>query len=507
MRGVGPSRSGGRERTPGDARPSAGAPVISPCPHRRRRVSPEEHASRGMSAPSARGPREAAADGPPLRLRRERAHQLGDLLLEGGAAGGAGAVPARAAEGLGDEDGEGDVLVEPLGEGGLGLIGADEDADVVDDAVGEEGAVRSGAGAEEEGVVDAGAGREARELLANLAALRDGVHLVKDEGDRLVEEGDDGGGAGGSGCLHDHVPRLHELEDGPRDLELVLADDAADLADAPRAVRRGVDVGELRLGILAGAVALDDVLIGGDAIAEVAHLVHAPHALHEQRVHRQALARVDAGLVVRVEEEEHPVADAEHVVDDLLRLLAHDVEEALAREVAALDGDLAKAHLRGDGLRRLGDLLLGERAVSVEHLAEPLGVHGGVRADDVVRLEEDGAAVGAVEHHELALPPGLPYERDDVADGARRRDLAGETEDGAVLRVAAAVLADEAHHDEVRRRRHEAERALPRAHALAGLLPYGMSGAGRVDPHELEPLVIHWRLVIAYPAGRADRAC
>ena len=86
------------------------------------------------------------------------------------------------------------------------------------------------------------------------------------------------------------------------------------------------------------------------------------------------------------------------------------------------------------------------------------------------------------------------------------RDLAGEAEDGAVLGVAAAVLADVAHDDEVRRRGHETEGALPRAHALARRLAYRMSRARRVDAHELEPLVIHPGTLIADPRPRRVRA-
>ncbi len=109
--------------------------------------------------------------------------------------------------------------------------------------------------------------------------------------------------------------------------------------------------------------------------------------------------------------------------------------------------------------------------------------------------------MGAVEHHQLALPPGLADERDDVAEGAGVGDLAGEAEDGAVLRVAAAVLADVAHHDEVRGRGHEAEGALPSAHALAGGLSHRVGRARRVDSHELEPLVVHSGDLIAHRRG------
>ncbi len=110
--------------------------------------------------------------------------------------------------------------------------------------------------------------------------------------------------------------------------------------------------------------------------------------------------------------------------------------------------------------------------------------------------------MGAVEDDQLALPPGLADEGEDVAEGAGVGDLPGEAEDGAVLRIAPAVLADVAHHDEVRRRRHEAEGALASAHALAGRLSHGVRRARRVDSHELEPLVVHSGHLIADP----DRA-
>jgi hypothetical protein len=99
--------------------------------------------------------------------------------------------------------------------------------------------------------------------------------------------------------------------------------------------------------------------------------------------------------------------------------------------------------------------------------------------------------VGAVEDDQLALPPGLSDQGHHVADGAGAGDLPGEAEDGPVLGVAAAVLTDIAHDDEVRRRRHEAEGPLPGAHALAGRLSHGVGGARRVHAHELEPLIVH----------------
>ncbi|MFT3764245.1 MAG: hypothetical protein QM820_01795 [Minicystis sp.] len=194
-----------------------------------------------------------------------------------------------------------------------------------------------------------------------------------------------------------------------------------------------------------------------------------------------------------IEEVEHPVADQEHGVDDLLRLLGHELEEALAGDEAELHRGLAEADLVGHRLGGAGDLLLRQGAVAVEDLPQALGLDAGVGGDDVALLEEDGAAGGAVLHDQLTLPAGLADERDDVADGARGRDLTGEAEDRAVVGIAPAVLADVAHHDEVRRRGHEAERALPGAHALAGRLAHGVRSAGRVHPHELEPLVVHQR--------------
>ena len=112
-------------------------------------------------------------------------------------------------------------------------------------------------------------------------------------------------------------------------------------------------------------------------------------------------------------------------------------------------------------------------------------------------LEEERAARRAVEDDELALPAGLP----DRARRCRRcapggGDLAGEAEDGAVLRVALPVLADVAHHHEVRGRRHQPEGALARAHPLARRLAYWVRRTGRVDAHELEPLVVHPRAYI-----------
>ena len=233
------------------------------------------------------------------------------------------------------------------------------------------------------------------------------------------------------------------------------------------------------------------MLIRRDALAEVPRLVHAPHAFHEEAVHAQALPGGDPRLVEGVEEVEHPVADEEHRVDDLLRLLGHELKEPLAREEAGSHGRLAEARLARHELRRLRDLGLGERAVAVEHLAEPLAVSVRRRADHVAAIEEDGAARVPVEHEELARPPRLTDEPEHVAERAVRRDLARETEDRAVLGIAPAVVADVAHHDEVRGPWHQAERALARAHPLARRLAHRVSGPRAVDPHELQELFVH----------------
>src|SRR5262249_19186612 len=116
---------------------------------------------------------------------------------------------------------------------------------------------------------------------------------------------------------------------------------------------------------------------------------------------------------------------------------------------------------------------------------------GRLGGDDVAALEEERSAHALAHHHELALPARLADERDHVADRAGRRDLPGETEDGASARVALAVLADLPHHDEVLRRRQNADRPLPSAHFSARGPSYGVRCSGRVDAHELEPLVVH----------------
>ena len=85
----------------------------------------------------------------------------------------------------------------------------------------------------------------------------------------------------------------------------------------------------------------------------------------------------------------------------------------------------------------------------------------------------------------------MPDEGHHIADDARTRDLARETEYGTILGIAPPVLADVAHDDEMGGRRHQAKLALTCAQSLARRSAYGMRRARCVNAHELKPLIVH----------------
>ncbi|XXZ25859.1 hypothetical protein WME92_19590 [Sorangium sp. So ce307] len=240
------------------------------------------------------------------------------------------------------------------------------------------------------------------------------------------------------------------------------------------------------------------MLVRRDPLAEVAHLVHAAHRLQEQRVHGEVLAARELLLVEAREEVEHPLTREEHPVGDLLRLGAEELVQPLARHEAELHRHLPEARVRRGGGERRVDLLAGERAVAVEHLADAVALDAGARGDRVAGLEEQRPARSAVDHDELAAPPCLPDEGHDVAQRTWPRDLPGEPERRAGPRVARRLIARRlvahvTHHDEVVRRRQELEHPLPRAQALARVQVDGVNRAGRVDAHERMVLFRHRR--------------
>src|SRR5262249_6843432 len=131
------------------------------------------------------------------------------------------------------------------------------------------------------------------------------------------------------------------------------------------------------------------------------------------------------------------------------------------------------------------DLLLGERAELVEDLSEALALGGGLGPDDVALLEEDRALGDAVEHDQLTLPARVADEGHDVAEGALRDDLAAELHDRPVVLVALAVLANEAHENDVVGAWHQPEGTLAGAELLAGGARHRMCGPRIIDAHEV----------------------
>ncbi len=114
-------------------------------------------------------------------------------------------------------------------------------------------------------------------------------------------------------------------------------------------------------------------------------------------------------------------------MEDLLRLHGHQGEEALAVHEAELHGGLAQSNaLAGRQFLARGKLSFVEHSVGAQHLSEPLGRHGGARADDVAAVDEDRPAGARVEHDELALARRRAEERRHVAQRAGVANLAGK---------------------------------------------------------------------------------
>ena len=199
-------------------------------------------------------------------------------------------------------------------------------------------------------------------------------------------------------------------------------------------------------------------------VAEEARLVDAANPVAHEGGHRQPVARRELPLVERVEEVERAFADEEHRVEYLLHLHRHQRVEAVARDEAELHGGLAQA--QRVARRRLAarrELLLVEHAQLEQRLAEPLVGDRGARGDDVPGVEVDRPSRLRVEHHELALPRGLPEEGRDVAEHAGRVHLPREQDSARVERTGG-FLPEE---HQVRRRREHVERALAPLHAHA----------------------------------------
>ena len=111
----------------------------------------------------------------------------------------------------------------------------------------------------------------------------------------------------------------------------------------------------------------------------------------------------------------------------------------------------------------------------------------------------------AVLHDELAAPARLAEQREHVAQRARRRDLAGDAHDRAVLGVAAPVFARVAHEHDVPGRRQHPERAGARAHALPGHGTDRVGLAPRIDADELVARLFHVSLDSRPAACRCPR--
>src|SRR5262249_38498492 len=150
---------------------------------------------------------------------------------------------------------------------------------------------------------------------------------------------------------HRNAARLHQLKQGLRDLELPLADHAADLCNVSRAVDSIEDdskvVGKGPVGKL-----FRDVLVRRDALAKVLRLVHSADTFHEEAAHRNVLARREPRLLEAVQEIEGSIADEQRRVEDLFRLLADELEELLTRQEPELHRSLPESDLGSDRLRR-----------------------------------------------------------------------------------------------------------------------------------------------------------
>ena len=135
-----------------------------------------------------------------------------------------------------------------------------------------------------------------------------------------------------------------------------------------------------------------------------------------------------------------------------------------------------------------------EHAETVENRTDALVFDVRERSDHVALIEKDAPHHLAVLHDELAAPARLPEQRDHVAERARRRDLAGDAHDRAVLGVAPPVLARVAHEHDVSGRRKHAECPRSSAHALARHGADRMCLTPGVDADELVARLFHGSL-------------
>ena len=201
---------------------------------------------------------------------------------------------------------------------------------------------------------------------------------------------------------------LNELKEGLGHLEFALANSTADLRDRRDAVHRRQNLGELAVGGLAAEHTVGNVLVGRDAVAEVARLVHAPHAFEQQILDGKRLSNVDATIVVAIQKEEHPVRDEEHRVNDLFHLFRNEVEQGIAAEEALLHGNLAKTGKRRHAGGGSGNLLLSQRSVAVEHFAKMFIVDRRRGGNNKAVVEKDGARCRPLEHHDSPFQPACP---------------------------------------------------------------------------------------------------
>jgi hypothetical protein len=120
-------------------------------------------------------------------------------------------------------------------------------------------------------------------------------------------------------------------------------------------------------------------------------------------------------------------------------------------------------------------------AEAVERLAEALLGDVRRRADDEAGVEEERPHATLGQERELPSPARLRRQRDDVAERARRPNLAREAEDG----VAAAHAARD---DQLARAREEAPVAVARPELLARGASDRVQRTRRVDAQQVIPV-------------------
>ena len=286
---------------------------------------------------------------------------------------------------------------------------------------------------------------------------------------------------------------LNELKERPADLELALPHEATRIGDRTGAVDGCIKLQRVRLGRGFAGCARGDVLIGRDPRAKVPGLVHSPHPLADEGRYRQALADGEARVLERLEEVEHPPAHEQHAVEDFLDLTGGQREELLPRDEAELDRGFAEPHLsRRRGVGAALRLVFIEAPVTIEHLTEPLAVHGGLSAHHLRLVEVEGPTRGAFEDQKLPVPARVAYETDDVAQRARRSNFARQNARPCLLSLGRSF----AQHEHMRGRGLNGETPLPSLHSKRSGFPNRPGDPLGVDPTNSarSPAILFWRV-------------